>query len=261
MTRESRTRVTREMIVTGLRRIGLAAGSLVQVHSSLSAFGYVEGGTDALVDALLETVEPSGTVMVPTFNHGREKLFDIDESPSTNGAVTNALRRRPEARRSLHPTHAYAAIGPLAEPLVEGHLETTTFDVDSPLGKLGARGGFVLLLGVGMRVNTAAHVGEAKALVKCLGYRTFPHKVRSPATGAVVRAWGAAWREGRCLIEWEPLERTMRARGMIADGQIGEAEVHLMKCQDVIDVTCEIAKTLCPRCPVKPRPVPLAAYL
>lgn len=248
------------MIVAGLRRIGLKAGDLVQAHSSLSAFGCVEGGAGAVVDALLETVAPGGTVMVPTFNHGREAVFDVRESPSTNGAVTNALRVRPAARRSLHPTHAYAAIGPLAEWLVAGHLELPTFDVRSPLGKLAEKGGCVLLLGVGMRANTAAHVGETKALVKCLGYRRHPGKVRLPETGQVVRAWGDAWRDNRCPIEWEPLEQTMRERGMIADGQIGGAEVHLMKCRDVIDVTCELTRSFCPRCPARPRPVPLAAY-
>src|SRR4051812_28440789 len=48
-----RTRVTREDLVAGLREMGVAPGALLQVHSSLSALGYVEGGADAVVDALL----------------------------------------------------------------------------------------------------------------------------------------------------------------------------------------------------------------
>ena len=252
--------VTKAQIVAGLRRIGLKAGDLVQVHSSLSAFGHVEGGADALVDALLETVGPGGTVMVPTFNHGGAAVFDIDQTPSTNGVVTNALRVRPEARRSQHPTHPYAAIGPLAAWLTAGHLELTTFDPQSPLGKLAEKGGWVLLLGVGMRANTAAHVGETKALVHCLSYRNYPRRVRLPGSGEVVRAWGCGWRDSPCLIEWDPLEAAMRERGMIQDGRIGAAEVHLMKCRDVIDVTCELTRTLCPKCPARPRPVPLEAY-
>ena len=138
--------VTRADIVAGLRAIGLQPGDLVQVHSSLSAFGYVEGGADAVVDALLEALGPDGTLMVPTFNHGREKVFDPATSPSVNGKITEALRTRPEAHRSVHPTHPYAAIGPLAEWLTSEHLEIGTFDWECPLGKLIQRDGLILML-------------------------------------------------------------------------------------------------------------------
>jgi aminoglycoside 3-N-acetyltransferase len=128
-----RTRVTRTDLVAGLREIGIETGALLQVHSSLSRLGYVEGGAETVVDALLEAVGSEGTVMVPTFNHGGADIFDPRTTPSTNGAVTEALRRRPEARRSLHPTHPYAAIGKHAEELVTGHLEVDTFSRRSPL--------------------------------------------------------------------------------------------------------------------------------
>ena len=58
--------------MAGLRALGVGAGDLIQVHSSLSSLGYVEGGAAAVGDALLEAVAPGGTVMVPTFNHGSE---------------------------------------------------------------------------------------------------------------------------------------------------------------------------------------------
>src|SRR4028119_13893 len=129
---------------------------MLQVHSPLGRLGYVEGGAETVVDALREVVGPEGTVMVPTFNHGGADIYDPRTTPSTNGGVTEALRRRPEAHRSLHPTHPYAAIAKHAEEIVAGHLEVDTFSRRSPLGKLADRGGFVLLLGVGMRANTAA---------------------------------------------------------------------------------------------------------
>ena len=248
----SRPRITAAQIAEGLRRIGLRPGDLVHVHSSLSSLGYVIGGAEAVVDALLEGVAPGGTVMVPTFNHGRAETFDVRTTPSTNGAVTEALRLRPEAVRSVHPTHPYAAIGPLAEQLMAGHLELRTFDADSPLGRCGRLGGWVLLLGVGMNVNTAAHVGETMAEVHCLGFREFERKVRMP-DGSVQTAWSTQWRDGPCRIEWGPLERLMRERGMISDGRIGEAQTHLMKCQDIIDCAFELTETLCPGCPTRPK--------
>lgn len=246
-----KTRVTRADLVAGLRETGIAAGATLQVHSSLSRLGYVEGGAETVVDALLEVVGPEGTVMVPTFNHGGADIYDPRTTPSSNGAVTEALRRRPEARRSVHPTHPYAAIGRDAEELVAGHLEVDTFSRRSPLGKLADRGGFVLLLGVGMRANTAAHIGETMARVHCLGFNQFPRRVRLD-DGRVIPAWSVVWRDGPCRIEWDPLEARLRSRGLIRDGRIGDGEVHLMKALDVIETTFAMTQELCPGCPTLP---------
>ncbi len=243
-----KTVVTQQDIVDGLRQIGLQQGDLVQAHSSLSAFGYVEGGADTVLDALLETVGPEGTVMMPTFNHGSAKVFDIKTSPSTNGAVTEALRKRPQARRSMHPTHPYGAIGYLADQLVEGHLEAGTYDRDCPLGKLAIWGGHVLLLGVGMNSNTAFHMGETMAHCPCIGPRLEPRKIVD-AFGNVVQVWGDTFRRhSPCLVE-QAIEDHMRKRGQIKDSNIGDADIHLMRAADVIGSAFTLAQTLCPKCP------------
>lgn len=247
--------VTREDLLAGLRAIGIQPGHLLQVHSSLSALGHVAGGAETVVDALLEAVAPGGTVMVPTFNHGTVEIFDVHTSPSINGAITEALRKRPEACRSVHPTHPYAAIGPLAEELTRGHLELLTFDRRSPLGKLADLGGDVLLLGVGMDRCTAAHIGEVMARVPCLGYRQFKRKLLGE-DGVVREADSVLWRDGPCRIEWEPLESTMRERGMIRDGAIGAARVMRMKALDVVETAYELTAVLCPGCPARPMAQP-----
>ncbi len=241
-TPDNKPLVTREDIVAGLRTIGLRRGDLVQVHSSLSAFGYVEDGADTVVDALLETLGPDGTLMVPTFNHGAVEIFDVATSPSSNGKITEVLRLRPEAHRSVHPTHPYAAIGPLIN----------TFDWECPLGKLTQRDGLILLLGVGMNSNTIAHVAETRFGVPCLGYREYPRRVRMP-DGSVIDAWGCRWRNGKCRVEWDPIEDEMRSRGMIRDGRIGNAELMLMSARDAYDVTFELCEKLCPTCDVRPQ--------
>lgn len=253
---EGKTHVSKADIITVLRDLGLGQGDLVQVHSSLSAFGYVEGGADTVVDALLEVVGDQGTVMMPTFNHGDVEVFDIQETPSTNGAITNALRSRPEAYRSMHPTHPYAAIGFLARELVEGHLAAGTFGSESPLGKLAMWGGKVLLLGVGMNVNTAAHIGECMGNWHCVGERMKRCKIRD-RLGHIREARSAQWRDGGCLIEWDALERRMRNRELITDGQIGDAAVHLMRAADVVGTAFELTRTLCPKCTTMPKPVEL----
>src|SRR6202453_502022 len=49
-----------------LRALGLAAGDVVLVHSSARSLGFVACGTQAVVQALLDVLEPAGTLVVPT---------------------------------------------------------------------------------------------------------------------------------------------------------------------------------------------------
>ena len=53
--------VTTDDIKAGINDIGLKNGDLVVVHSSLSAFGYVQGGSDTVIDALINTLGQGGT--------------------------------------------------------------------------------------------------------------------------------------------------------------------------------------------------------
>ena len=109
--------VSRSDITSGLKQVGLACGSKVLVHSSLSSFGYVEGGADTVIDALVETVGSGGTVLVPTLT-GNETLsaanppeFDPQHTRCWTGLVPETFRKRPNAVRSIHPTHSVSAIG------------------------------------------------------------------------------------------------------------------------------------------------------
>jgi aminoglycoside 3-N-acetyltransferase len=257
---DGRTVVTQDDIVAGLRALGLGPGDMVQVHSSLSSFGYVEGGADAVVDAFLEVIGTEGTLMVPTFNHqSREafddehEIFDLRTTRSINGAITEAVRLRPQARRSLHPTHPYAAIGPKAEWLTSEHLNVRTFGMRSPLGKLVSGGGKICMLGVGVNSCTAAHVAETRAGARCMGYRELVRKVRLP-DGEVIDARAVLWRgEGRCRIEWQAIEGELRQRGLISDRRIGQAMVMLFDGGAMVEATFELALEFCPTCPVRPR--------
>ena len=58
--------VTQADIEQALKALGLRSGDDVLFHSSLKSFGVVDGGADAVIDAFLNVVTPSGTVVVPT---------------------------------------------------------------------------------------------------------------------------------------------------------------------------------------------------
>lgn len=128
-----------------LDEAGVEAGDTVCAHSSLSRLGYLEGGPGSLIDALIERVGPEGTVLMPSFPTSGSMLayieqgepFDWKNSPSKVGWITEIFRRRPDVRRSLHPTNAVCAWGKRAEEYLEGHERSeTAYGSDTPFGRL-----------------------------------------------------------------------------------------------------------------------------
>src|SRR4051794_27281970 len=104
--------LTRDMIVDGLRDLGLRPGDLVVAHSSYKSFGLpVAGGPRAVAEALIDAVSPGGSVFVPAFNYGQLPYAPVT-TPSLDGAVSEAFRQLPGVTRSPHPTHPLAGIGP-----------------------------------------------------------------------------------------------------------------------------------------------------
>ena len=63
---EKRKLVTPDDIRTALKDIGVQKGQVVMVHTSLSSLGYVCGGAQSIIEALMESVGDEGTIMMPT---------------------------------------------------------------------------------------------------------------------------------------------------------------------------------------------------
>lgn len=174
---------TRTNLAADLRKLGVAAGETLLVHSSLASLGWVVGGPVSVVRALLDVLGPEGTLVVPTQTGdnsdpklwGRPPVpedwwqvirdempgFDPAISPTRGmGAIAEVVRTWPGARRSDHPTTSFAAVGRLAAELTAVHDLDCQVGERSPLAALervGARG---LLLGVGWDSCTTFHLAE-----------------------------------------------------------------------------------------------------
>jgi len=223
-------------IVDDLRALGLEEGDQVVVHSSLRAVGPVEGGADTVVDALLEVLGPAGLLVAPTFTYTTER-FDPAVEPGRTGAIAEAVRLRPSAIRSLHPTHSVAALGAGAEELCANHEDISATDVDSPLDRLARADGHVLLLGVGHIANTTVHVGEFHARASYLAISPGPAwpRLHEIVLGNRETRAVAYDRFPGCSRAFGVVERGLRERGEIRDGRVGQAESQLMRGRAVIE--------------------------
>lgn len=97
--------VTKNDIVSQLRRVGVKRGDLLYVASFMAILGNRPRLLDDTIDALLETVGEQGTVIMPAFNwdYCRTLFFDHAETESKVGILTEAFRRRKGVLRNVAP--------------------------------------------------------------------------------------------------------------------------------------------------------------
>lgn len=152
----------------------------VIAHASLKAFSNIDGGADAMIRAVLDSV---GALVMPTFTY--KTMVTPEVGPPDNGItygsdvnlnkmaepftpdmpadkqmgiIPETLRCYPQARRTRHPIQSFAGV------YAEKFLAAQT--LQNPLGPIGALAdaeGWVLLLGVDHTVNTSIHYAEKLA--------------------------------------------------------------------------------------------------
>jgi aminoglycoside 3-N-acetyltransferase len=242
--------VTREDITAGLRELGLRTGDIVVAHSSLSSFGKVEGGEETVVDAIFDVIGPEGTLVAPTFNY-KPGIFDPNATESMCGRVTEAVRLRPNAVRSLHPTHSVAAVGALAHAVTEGHEKTHSFGRGSALFKVLQANGKVLLLGVDHTSNSMIHVAEEIAGAPYLD-RSLAVDIRI-SQEKIRRTWV---RRPGCSAGFNAIREPLEEQGAISKTTVGSCTAMLMSARAVVNTAVEMLKSdpeslLCerPECP------------
>ena len=60
--------VTKDMLITALKKLGVSGSQIIEVHSKMSSFDYIVGGARTVVDALMEICGDGGTILMPTQN-------------------------------------------------------------------------------------------------------------------------------------------------------------------------------------------------
>jgi aminoglycoside 3-N-acetyltransferase len=234
--------VTKEDIKAGLSSLGLRSGDSVGVHSSLSSFGYVEGGADAVIDALVETVGSQGNVVMSTHSANLSEdmrtpeltamgiswlmkilPYDPEKTRVTTGIIPETFRKRKGVVRGLHPSLSVAASGPNANVLSEGWHRLLEAD------------GYILLIGVGLDRCTAMHLAEKRV--------RFPDRILkkiTPPKWFVEKYPENEW-------EWDigpypdfaKLTQPCFERGIMKTVKVGNAPLKLVMLKDLIDLYVE----------------------
>lgn len=178
--------VTLSRLVADLRKLNIASGRPVLVHSSLSALGWVGGGPHVVVESLVEAFGADTTIVVPTQSSDRSDPSYWNNPPVPKhwlpiiraempafdparvetrgmGRIVEAFRNDARSVRGSHPTVSFAAIGPAADWIVHPHPLAPQFGERSPLARLHEKNATILNIGTTFATNTAFHLAEHRA--------------------------------------------------------------------------------------------------
>ena len=227
---------------------------LLNVHSAMSKLGFVVGSAQTVVDGLLEALGPEGTLMMPAHSgqlsdpanwrnppapekwweriRAEMPAYDPAHTPTrVMGAIPELFRTYPGTLRSAHPQVSHAAMGPLAAEIVAEHPLESLFGEASPIGKLYALDGWVLLLGVGHGNNTVLHLAEDRA--------DFPGKTTHLEGAPLIIDGERRWQPFQPLKvsddDFEVIGEAFARTGRQLTGKVGSADALLMRAREVVE--------------------------
>ena len=248
--------VTQQDLIASLRHLGLMPSDTLMVHSSMKAVGSVMGGPNTVMQALLDTLTPDGTLMmyigwenIPDYlgelDAGTQQLFLAHHPPfdpataratRDHGVLVEVLRTWPGVRRSANPEASIGAVGKQAAWITADHPLNFGYGAGSPLAKLVETGGKVLMLGAPLDTITLLHHAEALARMP---KRTIHY------TCPVIRDGQTVWVEiddydtgdPHADYEFYEIAEAYLATGRGQTGKVGEAQSYLFDAADLVAFT------------------------
>jgi len=229
-------RLTQRDIETSLRTLGVQPGMMLEVHSSLRSFGYVQGGAEHVIRALQHAVGPQGAVVMPAYplSHPQPlttedrtlgialklKRLAPDETPTDMGRIADTFRQLPDVSVGEGPFRV-AAWGKDAQ-----------LHARSGFQRIIDHGGHALLLGVDIYSLSAMHYAE-DAMPADIRARFVPSTEvlsRYPADEWFIEVWQPATKP------WHEIQAQAIQAGLIANQTIGNCKCMFFPVKPVVEL-------------------------
>lgn len=228
--------ITKEELKNALINIGITPGMVLEVHSSLSSFGKLEGGAMTVIDTLKELVTDQGSIFMPALRLSKElplteqdkemgitvkiKVLDEDADRTAMGIVADTFRKMPDTfcGKDTISTAGWGLHGQ----------EAVTSGLDYPIHN----GGKALMLGVDIYKLTAMHYVE--------GITPDDINKEFEPSEEINKAYPPdQWfmEAGHPPIKaWYTIQQKAYERGLIKEAQIGECKAMFFDIWDVVSI-------------------------
>mgnify|MGYP003574978638 CR=1 FL=1 len=166
-------------LFSAFQTLGLQQKPVI-AHASLRPFGYIHGGAEAVLAAMLDSF---ASVIMPTHTYKTKIIPDV--GPPNNaivygngiyknkmalpfhldlqvdpmmGILPETLRKHPSSTRTAHPILSFAGVN-----ADDALFTQTLYEPLAPIGVLAEQDGWVMLINVDHTANTSIHYAEKLA--------------------------------------------------------------------------------------------------
>jgi len=228
-------------IVRAFRQSGVRSGDLLMLHSDSMVLAQLppmstEERCKIFFDALDEVLGPDGTLVLPTFTYSftKKQNFNVRETPSTVGMLTNYFRVLPGVKRSRDPNFSVAVKGRLSQELTSADSDDC-FGPNSVFALLEKHDAWLAAMGCGIDRLTFIHYVEQKANVNYRYFKKFSGMIESDdsETFAEVRYFVRDL-ERKTLLDLSGLQQILLQQKQLNVEPIGRVALNLVKCNDFL---------------------------
>ncbi|MCF3627980.1 AAC(3) family N-acetyltransferase [Thalassospiraceae bacterium LMO-SO8] len=237
-----------EIAIFGLfEALSIPRSGATLIHTAFKRIADGSGLEAAAVVRAFCDYKASGTLLMPTMSWRLVRagidVFDVRETPSNVGILTDIFRTQHAQKRSLHPTHSVAGRGDdVAEILSRHHEDETPVSAKSPFGMLPNLNATVVLFGVGMECCTLMHHVEETIAPDCYLQpsslrESFSCKDEHGAPQIVhVR------RHLKIPRRYQVVSAALDERGLLARHVLGGVEITAFRACDALDLGSEMLR-------------------
>lgn len=246
---------TKDEIIKDLIEVGIKEDDTLIVHSSLKSFGWVNGGAQAVVEALMEVVN-QGTIIMPAQSSDNSDPIYWENPPMPQelheeikrtmpayskslsavrgmGKIVETFLRLEGVIRSSHPQVSFCGIGKDAYEILKEHPLDYGLYKGTPVEKMYHKDVKILLMGVGYDSCTLMHYAE------------YENKIRP-----TINQGSAVLENGKCVWkEFKELELDSEIFNEIGNAMkkenrvlIGTSNMKVLNAKETIDFAIQYLK-------------------
>lgn len=147
-----------------LKKKGISSTDTLLVHSSYKDLSRENIRAKSIINDLLETVN-MGNLLIPSMSwryvNKKNSIFDVENTPSNTGYISEVFRKDYSQFRSFHPTHSVCGYGKNVKAIFnEHHLSKSPCDIKSPFYKMLKYNPWILLMNTKIDCCTNIHSCE-----------------------------------------------------------------------------------------------------
>jgi len=240
----TRIAIAPSAVTDALLSVGVRRGSLVLVHpDAIVAAQFPALPNEQRLDLLIEAIEAAighgGTLVIPTFSYSFTKgePFDISNTPSTVGMVSERFRKLPGVHRTSDPIFSFACRGPLAREFCALPIREC-FGAESVFAALHRLDAHIVDLGCSMsRGGTFVHYVETAHGVDYRYKKAFSGTVISPdgQTAECSVIYNVRDLTRRSDADLRRLQKRLLDIGMLRTAEVGRSRVMAVSARDLFD--------------------------